>query len=280
MKKKYFGIYFNNNIPKLNKKKKYIKSIKIIFDGTAYLINNQQKNSKKLQIKSEYILKKPGEYTLEYTNTTGDFYSINFILKKYNFYPLIIYLLFFLYILFISNKLVYNNNIIKDIACYIKENEKEEKTNNNEVKYVFKVNGYNTEFKEINLWNTMDRKMMINEKIAPGVSGKFQIVIDTMGSNTNMEYKIQFSDETVKPTNLLFSAQGKEENIRVNSLKELEKQLNGKIEKNEIKTITIYWKWEYENKENKDLQDTKDGERLNTYKFKILVTGRELTERR
>ena len=275
MKERYFGIYFNNNIPKLNKKKKYNKDIKFVFEGIAYLINNRQNNEDKLEIKSGYILKEPGNYQLEYINTSKKFYTINFILKKRTCLFFIIYILFlFFFILLMFTGPVYKNSINKNIIYYIKDKKGDDNYQN---KYVFKISYYNTEFKEVNFLDTINNGGNMNRKIAPGVFGKFEIILDTKGSDTDMEYKIQFLNQTIKPKNLLFSL---EKSGKYDSLKELERQLFGIVKKNTTKSISIYWKWNYSNEMSEDLQDTRDGEELNAYKFKILVTGGERIERR
>lgn len=137
--------------------------------------------------------------------------------------------------------------------------------------YIFEMKNYNTDFKDVNLSETINEKTLINEKIAPGVSGKFNIVLKT---NKNTIYEIKFKSKTQKPQNLNFEIENT--NIKANTLEELEKYLKGKINKGEEKTISIKWSWEYENNSKNNIQDTKDAMKIESYKFEIYATGEEI----
>lgn len=137
--------------------------------------------------------------------------------------------------------------------------------------YVFEMKNHNTDFKDIDLSETINEKTLINEKIAPGVSGKFNIVLRT---NQNTIYEVKFKSKTQKPQNLKFEIENT--NIKANNLEELENYLKGRINKGEEKTISIKWSWEYENSIKNNIQDTKDAMKIESYKFEIFATGEEI----
>lgn len=66
------------------------------------------------------------------------------------------------------------------------------------------------------------------------------------------------------------------------SLQELEENLNGVIKKKSKHEIIIDWQWKYESGENEkailesDKMDTSNGKNLESYNFKIVVTGEEV----
>lgn len=51
----------------------------------------------------------------------------------------------------------------------------------------------------------------------------------------------------------------------------MEQALHGEISKS--KTITIQWKWDYEENEIQNFQDTKDGQMIKQYNFTIYTIG-------
>ena len=106
------------------------------------------------------------------------------------------------------------------------------------------------------------------EKQLHGTSGEFKIILK---SDYNIKYAIDFKSKNEKPQNLVFYIKGKDK--KYNTLEEMAKELHGKIQKEE--RIIVKWEWEYENVNNqkKDIQDTKDGEKLSNYKFIIYAIG-------
>ena len=70
-----------------------------------------------------------------------------------------------------------------------------------EENYIFKVNLKNIDIKQIDLMKTADKSTYVNEKIAPGTSGNFNILLET---NKNSKYKIYFQSINEKPKNLYF----------------------------------------------------------------------------
>lgn len=125
--------------------------------------------------------------------------------------------------------------------------------------------------------DTIDKKTLVYEKIAPGTSGNFDILLE---SNQNLKYKIEFYSMNDKPKNLNFKAFNNDRLLgEANTLEELSKDLSGFIKKNEKINITIYWYWNFENEDNKeytDIQDTKDSENIKKYQFNISTLGEEV----
>lgn len=146
---------------------------------------------------------------------------------------------------------------------------------NTQKQYQFKIKYKDINFKSINLNETINKETLVYEKIAPGTSGSFNILLD---SNQDLNYKIQFFSLNEKPKNLNFIALKNERFIATaNTLEDLAYNLAGNIRKNEKINITINWYWNYENNSQKeDIQDTKDAENIKTYKFNICTVGEEM----
>ena len=132
-------------------------------------------------------------------------------------------------------------------------------------------------FKSIDLFETIDKETLVYEKIAPGTSGSFNILLD---SNQNLKYKIEFDSINEKPHNLNFRALRNEEVLGdANTLEELSEKLTGYIKQNEKINITINWYWDFESQENgedADFQDTKDSENIKRYQFNVCALGEEV----
>lgn len=95
-----------------------------------------------------------------------------------------------------------------------------------------------------------------------------------------MKYHVQFKDiNNEKPDNLIFSIRGSE--TEYSDLQKLGKNINGILEQNSQKEIIIDWEWPYETGKKANLVaqndkvDTHEGEKLESYKFRIIVTGEE-----
>lgn len=137
--------------------------------------------------------------------------------------------------------------------------------------YIFKMNCKNTDFKNIDLIKTINRKTLVNEKIAPGIEGEFQIILE---ANEDTNYQIVFQSKNEKPKNLKF--ENVETKIQKDNLEDLNADLTGKINKNEKKTITIHWSWQYENTEKENQQDTLDSKNIQKYEFTIYANGQSV----
>ena len=153
-----------------------------------------------------------------------------------------------------------SDNIAKE---GIKENTKEE----TKIKVMyFTVQHKDKKLKALNLKDTVDNKTLVYEKIAPGTSGRFDILLT---SYQNVNYQIEFESKNEKPTNLKFYTSEKE----YDTLEELGKCLTGTVLSKEEKSIPIYWKWEYEISEEQDKQDTLEAKKIREYDFLIYVQG-------
>lgn len=145
----------------------------------------------------------------------------------------------------------------------------------------FKVNGQSEQVQKINLISTANNETLLDNKIAPGTSGSFNITVDGTGSEVGIDYKIKFSDESNKPANLKFTYLDKE----YNSITELQESLSGTINANDeskSKTLTIDWQWNYETGTNEteinnnDKIDTQNAKDIANYTFNVTVSGTQV----
>lgn len=145
----------------------------------------------------------------------------------------------------------------------------------------FKVNGQQEQVQTINLVSTCNNETLLDNKIAPGTSGSFNIIVDGTESDVGINYKVKFQNETDKPQNLKFKYQGKE----YNSISELQDILSGTIaanDKEKTRTLQIEWQWKYEtgNNENEiannDKIDTLNAKNISQYTFKVVVSGTQV----
>ena len=147
--------------------------------------------------------------------------------------------------------------------------------------WVFKVNGKEDVVQNVNLLSTYHNETLINNKVAPGTSGSFNIVVDATGSEVGLDYAIEFLNESQKPQNLIFIYEDKP----YTTIQDLEKDLSGTInanDENKIRTITVNWEWQYETGENaneidqNDIIDTNNAKQLENYTFDIHVKGTQV----
>lgn len=145
----------------------------------------------------------------------------------------------------------------------------------------FKVNGQKEQVQSIDLASTCDNETLVGNKIAPGTSGSFNIMVDGTGSEVGIDYHIRFLDESNKPTNLKFIY----ENVEYNSIQELENDLSGTIganDENKSRTLNIKWKWDYETGNSQteiasnDVIDTENAKNIQNYTFDVSVTGTQV----
>ena len=152
-----------------------------------------------------------------------------------------------------------NNEFQEDFIFFKflnQEQKQKEKINKKTNKYEIKISKGEKKKESINLFKTIDKKTLVNEKVAPGTKGYFEIILI---SDIDTQYKIEIKKKNKKPKNLKFLIENGQE---------------GKIRKKEPKKILVNWEWCYEinNEENK--QDTQDGENIEKYNFEIIVTGK------
>lgn len=144
-----------------------------------------------------------------------------------------------------------------------------------EENYVFKVSFKSIDIKQIDLIKTVNKNTYVNEKIAPGTSGSFKILLE---ANKNSKYKINFISVNEKPQNLHFKAlKDEEEIVKADTLEKLSEKLEGNINKKESIKIEIKWYWDFENnKTNSDIQDTEDSKKIKRYQFNLYALGEEI----
>lgn len=145
----------------------------------------------------------------------------------------------------------------------------------------FKVNGQDEQVESINLASTCNNETLVDNKIAPGTSGSFNILVDATGSEVGINYNITFTEEENKPQNLKFEYNDTE----YNSIKDLEDDLSGTInanDENKTRTLNVKWKWDYETGSDpeeissNDLIDTEDAKRIQNYTFDVVITGTQV----
>lgn len=147
-------------------------------------------------------------------------------------------------------------------------------------KWSFKVNQATEEFATIKLAETYDRATLLNGKIAPGTKGSFDLIIDATSSEVGVKYDVDFTDETNKPTNLIFKVGNK----TASTIEELESVLTGTIDANDTnktRTLTINWEWPYvtgtgNTIASNDKTDTDEGLKALDYSFNVVVTGTQV----
>lgn len=147
-------------------------------------------------------------------------------------------------------------------------------------KWSFKVNQETEQFATIKLADTYDKTTLLNGKIAPGTKGSFDIVVDATDSEVAVKYDVDFTEETNKPTNLIF----KSGNKTVSTIEELESVLTDTInadDTNKVRTLTIDWEWPFETGtgnaiSSNDKIDTAEGLNALDYSFKVVVTGTQV----
>lgn len=145
-------------------------------------------------------------------------------------------------------------------------------------RWSFKANNERETIANVKLSNTYNQNKLLENTIAPGTSGSFDIVLDATGSDVAIDYAIKFDNCKDKPTNLKFSY----EETTSSTLEGLEDVLKGRISLNDPRTkiLTINWDWEYEtgNDENtkaaNDEIDTNDSGK--TFTFDVIITGTQV----
>lgn len=80
-------------------------------------------------------------------------------------------------------------------------------------------------------------------KIAPGTNGEFKIKVDSIGSDVDVDYKVDISQEKL-PANMNFKLKG--ETQTYSTMADLaQAKLKGTLDtsNNQVKTYTIVWDW-------------------------------------
>lgn len=248
-KQEYFGITFNDDIPRLDKVNKYSKEVKIEFEGEAYLVERDDDNEiiEKIRIKSNDKLTKEDDYEIEFFNVKGEeFYLYVRIETSYLFVIILLFLLGLLIGCLMYKPANIENSPLARFYDYINmailqlDINKMEETDGESKKvakqYDFDVNFENITSDDIKLTSTISAQSLARGKIAPGIQGNFGINISTKKSTTDMRYKIKFQDVTdEKPLNMIFSIDGV--NKEYSTLQELQSDLSGMIKKKSKKRL-------------------------------------------
>lgn len=197
--------------------------------------------------------------------------------KIYKYILILILFIIFIKIFFLKN--LSNAQTIDDILFLKLLSDGSFNTGSNityQQEYKFKINYSDMDFKSVDLSQTINKDTLIYEKIAPGTSGTFNILLET---NKNLNYKVLFYSLNQKPKNLNFIALKNDRFLATaNTLEELSESLSGFIARNQKIIITINWYWNYESdNENSDIQDTIDAENIRRYQFNICTVGEEIT---
>lgn len=144
------------------------------------------------------------------------------------------------------------------------ESDKDFNSNMNVAKFNLFVNNTNiVDTKTFNIDNitVLDNENVLNGKIAPGVSGYFNIELNPIGSDVAMYYEVSLNLDNVDNEGLVLEKiESDNENlIRVGKYSYGGVFTLDEIKKNVIKNIKIYFKWE--NDDNR-LDDIKFGNNL------------------
>lgn len=147
-------------------------------------------------------------------------------------------------------------------------------------KWSFKVNGGTEEFATVNLLDTYNTETLVDGKIAPGTKGSFNLVIDATGSEVGVNYKVDFQNESNKPTNLKFKHDGN----TLNNIEDYEQYFTDTInadDTNKIRTLKVEWEWPYETGTESEIHqndqiDTREGINALDYTFDVVVTGTQV----
>ena len=138
--------------------------------------------------------------------------------------------------------------------------------------------------KSISLANTITNSetQVANGYIAPGMEGKFYIIVNNNNSNMNINYEVHLVNEKSVPSNLYFYIIKDDKKMKYSSISELFEKVNfsGNLLIGEKKVYEIFWKWPYETKlDDGSIDISKDEadmnfikkERLYNFEFEILV---------
>ncbi len=129
---------------------------------------------------------------------------------------------------------------------------------------------------EIALEGTVDPTTLVEERIAPGTSGSFDVELVNTNTEVGVDFSILINSITNKPTNLVFYRDA-------NHTEELTPgttTITGQLEAEDSTglTVPIYWEWVYESDQpaTDDPIDTQDGEAANTITVGITITGTQV----
>lgn len=142
----------------------------------------------------------------------------------------------------------------------------------------FRVNETAGMSRKIELKSTYNNDTLVGNKIAPGTTGSFKIVVDAGISDVGVDYQSNFIEKSQKPTNLKFIYN----NVEYSNLSDLENIVMGTINANDTnrrKEYAFEWKWDYQTGNNEeeieqnDIIDTQEAVNLGNYYFEVVITG-------
>jgi hypothetical protein len=132
-------------------------------------------------------------------------------------------------------------------------------------KWAFASDNASTNF-TINLDGTIDASTLMNDRIAPGTSGSFDIALSNANSEVGVEFTISFSNAQNVPSNLVFKQGGSVVDITTQTI-------TGKIAAGDTLTVPVTWEWPYYTSAADDVEDTTDGVAGNTMTVNTTITG-------
>lgn len=144
-------------------------------------------------------------------------------------------------------------------------------------KWAFEISKDGEQTKTVSLADTVDKTTLVDGKIAPGTTGTIVITLDGTGSEVNLDYLLEFTNEQNKPKNITFTYKGTE-------YKSLSKigPITGDISYDDApqtRSIVVFWAWNYETGTTEDeisandILDTEDANNIAQYTFDIIATG-------
>ena len=115
--------------------------------------------------------------------------------------------------------------------------------------------------------------------IAPGTNGTFQIKVDSIGSDVDVNYHVNISQENL-PANMRFKLQGDNQTTYTSMAALASAELHDTLlaTGNQQKTYTIEWNWPYQTPgDGNTLETSKDmaALKLTNVGFKIEVVGEQ-----
>ena len=171
-KQEYYGIYFNDNIPQIDKVNKYSKEVELKFEGEAYLIehDDEGKPHRVKKFENGDKLKNEKDYKIEFINTKNEKYNLQVrIQTSYLFFILLLFLLGFLIGLILTRPIKNEESILERFYNFINLSIIDLQMDANEPteEYDFDVTFKNIDSDDINFTDTINGKALAKNKIAP-----------------------------------------------------------------------------------------------------------------
>ena len=136
-------------------------------------------------------------------------------------------------------------------------------------KWAFESDNESVNF-DINLDETYDPSTLVEERIAPGTSGSFDIELSNANSEVGVDFTIAFTNTENVPSNLVFK-QGSTVIDPTNGT------VTGHIAAGETLTVPLTWEWAYYTSAADDTEDKTDGVAAKTMTVTATITGVQTT---